>query len=130
MKAILHALKLHEFEISLLFVGSKEMATYHEQHLKRKGPTDIISFPAASHPKIPKQRKPLGDLLICMDQVKRNAKKHKRYVREELAHVLIHGVLHLMGYDHQDQGETRKMRAIEKSILHEVKKYFRGAVLS
>ena len=128
MKAILHALKLPNSEISLLFVDQGEMAQYHKTYLERKGPTDILSFPSPPFPTPFHENQPMGDLLICMELVKRNAKKHKRMVRVELAQVLIHGVLHLMGHDHPSAKELKKMRKIEKKILEKVQSFFIGSV--
>jgi len=107
------------------------MSDYNRRFLKRRGPTDIISFPAGSTPSPPGEKSdPLGDLLICMEIVKKHAKEHGQMVRMELARVIIHGTLHLLGYDHGSKKEAMKMKKREKELFHQVKTSFVGVIRS
>lgn len=77
-------------EVEIIFTTEKKIAELNQQHLKRKGPTDIISFPNANPDK---SIVSLGSLVICLSQVKK--------YQENLDEVIIHGMVHLAGYDHE-----------------------------
>jgi probable rRNA maturation factor len=104
------------------------MADANRRYMNRKGPTDVLSFPAADIPLISPLAKPLGDLMVCMDVVRQNARKHRRLVRIELTHILIHGILHLIGYDHQTPFQNRSMRKKERTLLPRVSPILIGAI--
>jgi len=99
-------------------IGLEEMARLNETYRKKKGPTDVLSFPAEE------QGKPgslvrqvrwakgrfLGDIAIAPAVARRNAKSLGRALLEELKVLILHGVLHLLGYDHEsDQGEMERI---------------------
>jgi probable rRNA maturation factor len=83
--------------LSIAFVSDREMATLNRRHLKHRGPTDVISFgfaPAAKNGPV------VGDVYIAPGVARRNARSHGRGVREETMRLVVHGVLHVLGYDH------------------------------
>jgi probable rRNA maturation factor len=90
-------------EIELIFTDNAEI---HEINLTARGidkPTDVLSFPYAKMPNTP-----LGSIVISKDFVEENSKKYKHSMDDELALLFIHGLLHLVGYDHEiDNGEHR-----------------------
>ena len=104
--------------LAVRFIGDTEMARLNETYRKKKGPTDVLSFPAGA------QSKPgtltrqvrwakgrfLGDIAIAPAVARKNAKSLGRSLPEELKVLILHGVLHLLGYDHEsDQGEMERI---------------------
>lgn len=89
--------------VSVAFVGTNAIARLNEEFLSHAGPTDVISFalsrPSSSLPVI-------GDIYICQQIAVRNARSLGISVRAELARLVVHGTLHILGYEHPD-GETR-----------------------
>lgn len=94
------------------------MTQLNAAYMRRRGPTDVLSFPAAEQPLGRGAPKPLGDLILCPPYIRAQAKKHRRRFRDELAQVAIHGVLHLLGYDHLRARDAKVMRALE-ALLHD-----------
>jgi probable rRNA maturation factor len=85
-------------ELSLSFVASDEMGELHERYLGEPGPTDVLSFPLGEHGL-------LGDVVVCPAFAAHQAED----VEAELRLLVVHGVLHLLGYDHEDEDERRVM---------------------
>lgn len=93
-----------EAMISVAFLSSREIAKLNREHLGHAGPTDVLSFALGDAG--PSQRSVLGDIYICADVVRKNAAHYGVGMREELARVVVHGTLHVLGYDHEP-GEDR-----------------------
>ena len=110
-------LGLAEGSVAIRLLNDKEMARLNEMYRNKKGTTDVLSFPAATR-RTPQNLKlrvkrvhgtPLGDIAISPVVAKRNAKTYKRALPEELQILILHGVLHLLGYDHEtDHGEMNR----------------------
>ena len=92
-----------DVELSLSFVGSPEMADLHERYMHEVGPTDVLSFPLHEDGL-------LGDVVVCPDQ----AGKNNADVESELRLLVTHGVLHLLGHDHEDEGDRARMWAMQE----------------
>ena len=105
--------------VAVRLVGEGEMARLNERYRKKKGPTDVLSFPAAEdtgkpgtlNQQVRKARgKFLGDIAISPRVARRNAKALARELPEELKVLILHGLLHLLGYDHEtDRGEMERI---------------------
>jgi probable rRNA maturation factor len=131
-----------ETEVSLLFVDEDAIAALNEQFLGKSGPTDVLSFPIEDEPG-PTGRSPdlggsgpgsspeegtltlLGDVVICPAVAARNAVEHEVSLEDELALLVVHGLLHLLGLDHEDDAEAERMEALEQELLT---RYHRGQV--
>jgi len=114
----LDKLKLHESELSLSLVTDRAIRRLNRTWRKKDKATDVLSFPAGDLPEGVPGRKPLGDVVISLDTAKRQAKEHKRSLQDELALYLAHGLLHLIGYDHEKSpAEARKMAQMEERLL-------------
>jgi probable rRNA maturation factor len=101
--ATLAAERVKDALISVAFVGSEMMAQLNEQFLSRNGPTDVITFGLSRKGgKMPV----IGDIYVCPPVARRNAKTLGISASEELARLLVHGTLHVLGYDHPE-GESR-----------------------
>jgi probable rRNA maturation factor len=123
-----------ETEVSLLFVDEEAMAALNEQFLGKSGPTDVLSFPIEDEPG-PTGRSPdlggsgpgvtpeegaltlLGDVVICPAVAARNAVEHEVSFEDEVALLVVHGLLHLLGMDHEVDAEAERMEALERQLL-------------
>ena len=96
-RRVLKAERVHDAMLSLTFLGVRAMAALNRRHLGHRGATDVISFGLGrSAPRSPV----VGDIYIAPDVARANAVKHAASVREELTRLIVHGVLHVLGYDH------------------------------
>jgi probable rRNA maturation factor len=103
-------------EVSVVFLNQQQMQKYNHQYRKKNYATDVLSFPAgisrAGTPSL--QDDYLGDILLCVDKAQENAASAGYSINRELQILLLHGVLHLLGYDHEtDHGE---MDALEGKL--------------
>jgi probable rRNA maturation factor len=111
-------------EVDLRFVDEAEMAELNEAYLGGEGPTDVLSFPldlvegVDSLPADPGPVPPMaGDIVICEPVARRNAPTHAGTLDDELALLVVHSVLHLVGHDHADEAERDEMQALERELL-------------
>jgi probable rRNA maturation factor len=99
-------------EVTVCLVSDAEMARMNRTYRGKQGPTDVLSFPATRRKQGAKSRelRLLGDIAIAPQTALRYARRHGRTLRDELRVLILHGVLHLMGYDHEtDHGEMDRM---------------------
>jgi len=125
-------------ELSLFFVDEETIARLNAEHMGKTGPTDVLSFPldgvevadsqgpgaltrgpARPHPDHDEMPTLLGDVLVCPAVAARQAPTHAGTLEDELALLVVHGVLHVLGHDHADEAERAVMRARELVILGE-----------
>jgi probable rRNA maturation factor len=123
-------------ELALYFVDEATIADLNERFLGHTGPTDVLAFPidddlpeagrspdagsaGPDRPPLEPSEVPLllGDVLICPVVAERNAAEHQRTLRDELALLVVHGTLHVLGMDHADEEETKVMQAREQELL-------------
>lgn len=122
-------------EMSLLFIAPDDMAELNEQFMGKTGPTDVLAFPidaseieVASLParSIGPDRAPadpgdmpllLGDVVVCPSIAADQAPEHAGTVDDELALLVVHGILHVLGHDHAEPEETARMRGRELELL-------------
>lgn len=107
-------------ELSISFVGNDEIATLNEEHLGKTGPTDVLSFPIedaapGAPPQSPDGGPPLalGDIFISTDVVSAHAAEYEVSFDDELHLMVCHGVLHILGWDHEGDEDAEKMEARE-----------------
>jgi probable rRNA maturation factor len=99
-------------ELSFVFLNLKQMQQYNKNYRKKDYPTDVLSFPINEVNE--ENMHYLGDILICVDKASENAEAQGHSVDKELQILMLHGILHLMGYDHEsDRGE---MDALESKL--------------
>lgn len=108
-------------EISIVLIGPAKMRKLNKQYLGKNRTTDVLSFEGTglSEFKTPRGiEKELGEIVICLREVKKNTKRLKSIFETELARVLIHGILHLLGYNHEkSEKEAKKMQEKENYYL-------------
>ena len=106
-------------ELSLTFVDPDEMAALNAEHLGKQGPTDVLSFPLDPHGSDTPGPSLIGDIVICPAIAATAAPGHAGNLDDELALLIVHGVLHISGHDHAEADETATMRARELALLVE-----------
>ncbi len=108
--------------MTLTFVDRAEITLLNREHMGEQGPTDVLSFPLdASEGDAAYNVGPvlLGDVVICPAVAAASAPDHAGSVDDELALLTVHGVLHVLGHDHAEDEETRRMRRRELELLTE-----------
>ena len=111
-------------ELSILAVGLDAMSELHERWMDEPGPTDVMSFPMdefaeeSRRPDAPEMGPALlGDIVLCPEFAKEQAKKAGHGLADELHLLTVHGVLHLLGYDHAEPEQEREMFALQNKLL-------------
>jgi probable rRNA maturation factor len=111
-----------EKEVSVLFVDDSQITELNRRHLGRNGPTDVLAFPMSREGEVDLHPEILGDVVVSAERAISYAREHALDPGEELSLYLIHGILHLLGYDDVDYAEARRMRRREKELLGEASK--------
>jgi probable rRNA maturation factor len=124
-----------EAELSLLFVDEGSMAELNQQFMEKSGPTDVLAFPIDESGPIgrwpdagttgPDRAEPeddempllLGDVVLCPAVAARQAPEHAGSFDDEMALLVVHGVLHVLGHDHAEAEEATRMQARERELL-------------
>ncbi|UFN59240.1 rRNA maturation RNase YbeY [Microbulbifer celer] len=104
-----------EAEISLRIVDEEESQAFNSQYRGRHQPTNVLSFPADIPPELGLPL--LGDLIICAPVVAREAEQQHKALADHWAHMMVHGTLHLLGYDHIEDDEAEIMENLETRTL-------------
>ena len=91
-------------EVSILIVSDRKIASLHRQFMNESGPTDVITF---QH----------GEIFVSAETARRNARRFGNALARELRLDLVHGLLHLHGFDDRDEVSARKMRIVQRKIL-------------
>lgn len=128
-------------ELNILFVDEATIASLNSRFLHKDGPTDVLSFPIEDELGLPSPPPPrsesasggpgrsplaqpeeeipllLGDVIICPEVAGRNAPQHGMAYEDELALLVVHGILHLLGMDHEKEEEAEAMEALERELL-------------
>ena len=109
-----------EFEISLRLVNEDESRDLNNRYRQQDKATNVLSFPYDALDGLPEEAiRPLGDLVICTPVVVREASQQHKAIRDHWAHMVIHGTLHLLGYDHEEEAQARTMETLETDVLRE-----------
>jgi probable rRNA maturation factor len=114
-RKILGLIDERDAELSLAFVANGEIAKLNRKYRSQPKPTDVLSFPAGDTST--GRHRLLGDVVISVDRAEEQAKAGGWTLQEEIDRLLIHGILHLLGYDHaRSRKEAQVMRALERKI--------------
>lgn len=116
--AVLKNQRINEAEVSIYIVDEDESQELNTQYRGKEKPTNVLSFPADIPEEVGVPL--LGDLVICAPVVEREAAEQHKKLDAHWAHLLIHGSLHLLGYDHIDDDEAEAMEALETHIMIEL----------
>lgn len=124
---ILDILKYSDFDLGILLTTNKTIHGYNKEFRQKDKPTDILSF--SYHPELkPGERikpktdedKNLGDLIISLEYVQRDAKKYETTFEERMKVLLVHGICHLLGHDHETDEDYEIMHKQEQKILKQL----------
>ena len=107
--------KLSEAELVIRIVEATESAELNGTYRNKSVPTNVLSFPFEAPPEV--ELPLLGDLVICAEVVAQEAEEQGKALHAHWAHMVIHGVLHLLGYDHIENDEAEEMEKLEIELL-------------
>jgi len=126
VKQMLQILKVNtKSDVSILFVNEDEMTKQHVRWMNEPGPTDIMSFPmddiVLQDSKLRKKQAILGDIIICPGVALKDSKKQGINPAYHLVFLLAHGILHLLGQDHQEASQRVVMQKREQGIMNSLR---------
>lgn len=104
------AKRRHIGDVSVHMIGDMRMTRMNAQHRGKRYPTDVLSFPT-------EDASDIGDIFICVPQIIRQAKRFDVTPEEECVRMLAHGVLHLLGYDHQTKHDADTMFGLQEKVV-------------
>jgi len=109
-------------EVSIQVVDEASISELNEVYRHKAGPTNVLSFPFEAPPGLPEEEAEalLGDIIICAQVVSHEAAEQNKTLRAHWAHMVVHGVLHLLGYDHLNDEEAEEMESLEIQLLSEL----------
>ena len=110
--------KTGDTELSIRIVDEAEGKALNETYRGASGPTNVLSFPFDE--KTPEPMPLIGDIVVCAPVVAREAAQQNKDLNAHWAHMIIHGVLHLLGYDHQNDLEAAIMESLETEIMQKL----------
>lgn len=112
--------ELYAHELTIRLIDEEESAMLNAQYRGREGATNVLSFPFEALPGLPEDCQILGDLAICAPLVAAEAAEQGKSCTAHWAHLVIHGVLHLQGYDHLQPADAERMEHLETDLLHDL----------
>lgn len=107
-----------ETELSLVLTDDASIREINAQWRNKDKPTNVLSFPAFEVAAGDAPGPMLGDIIIARETVEREAVDEQKTFDQHLHHMIVHGLLHLLGYDHEDEEEAEEMEGLEREILH------------
>ena len=103
-------------QINIKYTSEEEISMLNEKFYNKRGVTNVLAF--TNNQETPEsQEKLIGEIAICISQIEREAKMYKKAVETRLKHMIVHGVLHLFGFDHQKKAEQKEMEQVEDDII-------------
>ena len=115
---LLDDLGCHDKELSILFTDDQKIAQLNDRYMGRKGPTNVLAFPMTDGMETDYVSAMMGDIVISGDAANRESKEFGETLEFTVNRLLIHGILHLMGFDHtQSESEAVRMETEEKRLM-------------
>lgn len=112
--------KIASAEMTIRIVTETEMTALNEKYRYKTGSTNVLSFPLDVQEDIEMEIPIIGDVVICADVVNREATEQDKTPEAHWAHMVVHGIFHLLGYDHQTMDEARVMETLETDVLSQL----------
>ncbi len=116
-EAVLCCLQLNEAELSIVLCDDAFIHPLNQQYRGIDKPTDVLSFAMGEGEEVFEQDPTLGDVIISVETAQRQADARGHSLEQELRVLLVHGILHLLGYDHEEDAEAELMEAEERRLL-------------
>lgn len=110
--------KFNSAEVTIRIVDVDEMTLLNSKYRQKNGPTNVLSFPFSLPDSIELDVPILGDIVICADVVNREAREQHKTTIAHWAHMVVHGVFHLLGYDHETDQDAEIMETLEIKTMH------------
>jgi probable rRNA maturation factor len=108
----------HEnFEVAILFTDDQSIAKLNSEWRGKPAPTNVLSFPAGDFEVPDGEAIPLGDIVLAYGVVAREAQEQGKTLPQHATHLIVHGLLHLLGHDHETEEEAVRMESLETAIL-------------
>ena len=114
--------KISSVEVGLLFVDNSYIARLNRKYFKRQGPTDVIAFPMNEGRKAECSPQLLGDIVISIEKAVEYSEEHNKDLYMEISLYLIHGILHLLGYDDIIAEDRKEMMKQQRKLLNRAKR--------
>ena len=109
---------LSDTVVTISLATDEDVAELNQRWRGKNQPTNVLSFPAAQDmPLPPDEPRPLGDIMLAAGVVRREAQQQEKSLEEHSVHLAVHGILHIMGYDHISVVEAKEMERLEFDIL-------------
>jgi probable rRNA maturation factor len=117
--ALQHSGSSMDRDVSILFANDKEMRALNKKWRGKDSPTNVLSFPTVTVPGLPAgEKRPLGDMIVAYETVEVEALQQGKQVAQHATHLVVHGILHLLGFDHErDALQAEDMEHREREIL-------------
>jgi probable rRNA maturation factor len=117
-RAVHSAVTEDDVSISILFTGDAEIQEINRQWRSKASATNVLSFPVSADAPVPRgEPRPLGDIVLAYGVIAKEAAEQAKTMSNHVSHLIVHGALHLLGYDHENEGEADIMEAREIEIL-------------
>ena len=128
-RLVARAFKLEGFNLPNVYIGigvvtEQEIKQINSEYRKVDAPTDVLSFPIFTKQELDKMiedkcdtEMSIGDIVLCMDVIERHAVEYGTGFNREMLYMIVHGICHLLGYDHEVEEEKKEMRILEEKIL-------------
>ncbi|MBQ9267555.1 MAG: rRNA maturation RNase YbeY [Clostridia bacterium] len=129
VKKVLEAEEIkHDVDVYITLTNNEEIHKINKEYRDVDRPTDVLSFPMYEREEIPglkedkqsDEEEILGDIIVSVEKVKEQAEEYGHSFERELAYLVTHGMLHILGYDHMIEEEKKVMRAREEAILSDM----------
>lgn len=118
--AVARRLDLHDSEAAVALSSDERVRTLNRTYRGKDKPTNVLSFPAAESGLPPGARRHLGDIVLAAGTIAREAAAQGKPLRHHLQHLAVHGLLHLVGYEHESEQQAREMESLEVEILAQI----------
>ena len=107
-------------QLNLSFISSEEMQLLNKTYRNKDKPTNVLSFELPKNFPVGNEKTLIGEIALCEEIIYEESKKYKKIFENRLKHMIIHGLLHLIGFDHIKKEEENKMESIEKKIMKSI----------
>ncbi len=113
-------------ELSIALVDDDEISELNGEYRDKRGPTDVLSFSLLEGDDVEHRGVLLGDVVISVETAARQAAERRRGLDDELARLMVHGLCHLVGHDHERDDEARAMEAVERRLRRAIREAEQG----
>lgn len=117
IKYALKYLKLKKVEFNIIFIDNKRIHEINKEYRGVDRPTDVISFALEDHEDIKLETRVLGDIYISIEKAREQAEEYGHSLKREISFLAVHGLLHLLGYDHMNEEDEKVMFELQDKIL-------------